>query len=325
MDEKLNAFLSFQKTNLSKGQLFCLKILKFIIGLTFIFLLFKGNTNTNKNIPTWTEVKHDLELLIDEYKYLMNSDKIIEEDSPIWMMWYQGIENAPPIVLSCIQSVINNRGKHPIILISKYNLEKYIKLPKYITEKFNNKTFTITHLSDIVRFALLQKYGGYWIDATYLLINTPLNKVNTTFYTLKLKDCFPHPFITCQWCGNFIASSKNSFFATYGYQAFLNYWYKYNSLIDYFLIDYIISVLYNKEKKFKEKINELPLVACNTFSLVRKFNDKYNEKDFQCSFNKLGKGGDWVTSKDAKSTNYGFILEKYKFNAKNVNESLIVT
>ena len=38
-------------------------------------------------------------------------------------MWYQGIENAPPIVLSRIQSVIRNRAKHKVIIISKYNLE----------------------------------------------------------------------------------------------------------------------------------------------------------------------------------------------------------
>ena len=324
MDEKLNEFLSSQKPNLSKNQLFCFQVLKIILGLVAIYLLFKGNLNNDK--PSFYEVKHDLKLLIDKYKYLIDSDEKIEEDSPIWMMWYQGIENAPSIVLSCIQSVINNRAKHPVILISKYNLEKYIKLPEYIIEKFNNNTFSITHLSDIVRFALLEKYGGYWIDATYL-VTTPLENFNASFYTLKLKDCFTndHPFIICKWCGNFLATSKNSFFATYGYQAFLNYWNKYNSLIDYFLIDYIIYILYKKEKKFKEKINELPLVTCDTFLLVKILNNNYNEKDFQCSFNKLGKAGNWVTSNGAERTNYGYMLEKYKFNATNQNGSLILT
>ena len=120
------------------------------------------------------------------------------------MIWYQGIENVPPIVLSCIQSVINNRAKHPVTLIIKYNLEKYIKLPQYIIEKFNNNIFSITHLSYIVRFTLLQKYGGYWIDTTYL-VTTPLEKVNTSFYTLKLNYCWTHnhPFINCLWSGNF--------------------------------------------------------------------------------------------------------------------------
>ena len=76
-------------------------------------------------------------------------------------MWYQGIETAPPIVLSCMQSIIQNRKKHPVIIISKYNLEKYIKLPSYIMDKFINNIFSITHFSDIIRMALLSKYGGY--------------------------------------------------------------------------------------------------------------------------------------------------------------------
>ena len=323
MDEKLNELLFFPKTDLSKSQIICFKVFRVILCLFFIYLIFKGNKNND--IPSWYEIKQDLKLLINKYKYLINSDKIIEENSPIWMMWYQGIENAPPIVLSCIQSVIDNRGKHPIFLISKYNLKKYIKLPQYIIEKFNNNTFSITHLSDIVRFGLLEKYGGYWIDATYL-VTTPLEKVNTTFYTLKLKECFTntHPFINCKWCGNFIATSKNSFFATYGYQAFLKYWNKYNSLIDYYLIDYFISILYNKVRKFKEKIDKLPLVECNIFSLVNIFNNEYNGKNILCLFNKLMIKGNLVTSINAKSTYYGYILEKYKFNAKDANESLIL-
>ena len=86
---------------------------------------------------------------------VIKSEKKVSETCPIWMMWYQGIEKAPPLVLACIQSVIKNRAKHPVIIINKYNIDKYIELPKYIIEKFNNKTFSVTHFSDIVRFALL--------------------------------------------------------------------------------------------------------------------------------------------------------------------------
>ena len=44
--------------------------------------------------------------------------------------------------------------------------------------------------------ALLFKYGGYWIDPTYL-IATPITKVYRTFDTLHLDYCFTnsHPFV----------------------------------------------------------------------------------------------------------------------------------
>ena len=234
----------------------------------------------------WDNVKNDFEFLSNKYRYLIKNEKNISEDSPIWMMWYQGIENAPLIVQSCVQSVILNRVKHPVYIIDKYNYEKYIKLPFYIKEKFNNGTFSLTHFSDIIRMGLLLKYGGYWIDSTYF-INIPLTKVNTNFYSLKTRYCFEHPFIKCLWAGNFLAVAPKSFIATYSYIAFLLYWKKYNSLIDYFLIDYIILIAYNNIPEFKNLITDLPFVNCNIFSMVNLLDSEYNKKHLQCSFNKL--------------------------------------
>jgi len=189
----------------------------------------------------------DFKALINKYKYLIENETNIDEKSPIWVMWYQGIDKAPPIIKSCIQSIIENKAEHHVYIISKYNLKKYIKLPSFIIQKFKERIFSITHFSDIIRFAFLCKYGGYWLDSTYL-IKTPLTKVNTSFFSLKLKHCWikSHPFIKCLFSGNFLGVGKNSFIATYGYISFLYYWKKYNSLIFYFLIDFIIHIGYKK-------------------------------------------------------------------------------
>ena len=133
----------------------------------------------------WDNIKKDFKILVHKYDYLNKKEKNIPEDSPIWVMWYQGIKFAPPLVQACVSSIIKNRAKHPVYILDKYNLEKYIKLPSFISEKFNNRTFSITHFSDIVRLALLYKYGGYWIDSTYY-ISAPLTKCDSSFYSLKL-------------------------------------------------------------------------------------------------------------------------------------------
>lgn len=90
---------------------------------TFIF---------NQTDLNWDNIKKDFEFLSNKYKYLLKNEKNISEYSPIWMMWYDGIKNAPPIVKLCFQSVILNRAKHRVYIIDKYNYEKYIKLPFYI-------------------------------------------------------------------------------------------------------------------------------------------------------------------------------------------------
>jgi len=252
-------------------------------------------------------VKNDLEFLVDKYSYLIKKEKNITEDGPIWLMWYQGIENAPPIVLSCFHSIIKNKNKHRVYIINKNNLKNFIKLPSYIMEKFNNGSISITHFSDIVRMALLTKYGGYWIDSTYF-INAPIIKVNTTFYTLKLNS-------KIKWATSFLAASKNSFLVTYCFLSLLYYWKKYDHIIEYLLLDDIINVAYISSEEFKKVIDNMPL-TCNAISLLKVINSTFNQSDFNCYINKLSWKRKWSILNNGTKTNYGYIIENYKFNHK---------
>lgn len=47
-------------------------------------------------------------------------------------------------------------------------------MDEFFINKFNNKKITIQTFSDILRFKLINKLGGVWIDST-ILINKPLN------------------------------------------------------------------------------------------------------------------------------------------------------
>ena len=138
-------------------------ILKIILFSLFSFSILKcyddgfyiineiSQINSGTKSLNWSNIKNEFEILANKYKNLIKKENKIPENSPIWVMWYQGIKSAPPIVLSCINSIIINKGKHHVNIIDKYNLDKYIKLPSYIIDKFKNGTFSITHFSDIVR------------------------------------------------------------------------------------------------------------------------------------------------------------------------------
>ncbi|MBQ7073583.1 hypothetical protein IJM86_00620 [bacterium] len=45
-----------------------------------------------------------------------------------------------------------------MILLTRDNYENYIKLPEFILQKVKKKEISITHLSDIIRMALLKEY-----------------------------------------------------------------------------------------------------------------------------------------------------------------------
>ena len=272
-------------------------------------------------VLNWTNMKNDFEFLVDKYKYLIENETNIPEDSPIWMMWYQGIENAPPIVKTCFASIFKNRGKHPIYILNKNNINKYLRLPRYIIEKFKKGIIRMAHFSDIIRMGLLLKYGGYWIDSSYF-ITTPLEKVNTNFFTLKPRHCFVqnHPFIDCSFSINFLAVPKNSFIAAYSFASLLFYWKKYNSTICYFLLDYIFKIAYNKLSKFKKIIDDQPYIECDIFSLYYELNKVYDKNTFKCPYNKLNKSGKFI---EYIKTNFGYITENYEFNLENESNNNI--
>ena len=64
-----------------------------------------------------------------------------------------------------------------------------------------------------------------------------------------------------------MASTKNSFISTYSYMALIHYWKKYNRSINYFLLDYIVLIAYNKIAKFKQVILNLPNTTCNIWKI----------------------------------------------------------
>ena len=90
----------------------------------------------------------------------------------IWVFWWQGKDRMPSLVEKCYQSVIRNKGRRHVILITKDNIKQYATIPDYIYEKVNNGEITLTHLSDILRFNLLNEYGGLWIDSTIYLTDS---------------------------------------------------------------------------------------------------------------------------------------------------------
>lgn len=92
-----------------------------------------------------------------------------DKSKTIWTCWWQGENNAPLLVKKCIDSMRQYAGENKVVVIDEHNMKEYITLPDYIIRKHNEGIIPHTQFSDIVRLALLQKYGGCWIDATILL------------------------------------------------------------------------------------------------------------------------------------------------------------
>lgn len=219
--------------------------------------------------------------LMPLFKYSLNTIKYPTDknkgSSIIWIFWWQGENKMPPLVKKCYRSIISNKGKRKVILITQKNIKEYATIPDYIYKKIDEKKISLTHLSDILRFNLLNNFGGLWIDAT-IFVTDSLDIFSTDkLFTLGGYPDVKHFNVSYgRWTGFFIGGPKNSVLFDFIDTFFRTYW-KYNDdLIDYFLIDYCLNYAWNKN------LSNFKLIKNNTnphlFDLQSKLNKKYNNE-----------------------------------------------
>lgn len=195
----------------------------------------------------------------------------IQEDSPIWIFWWQGEETMPPIVRSCYKSVLRNAEKHPVILITENNITEYVDIPQYIYEKIREKKMTLTHFSDILRENLLYRYGGIWMDAT-IYMTAPFSKEMYEYEYYSIKGAFEE----WEWTGFFQAAGKGNVFAKAVSHLFNCYWKEHDCLISYLLIDCFLAVARKHSTAIDQMIKDLPQKDSSIFLL----NDQYLDKAY---------------------------------------------
>lgn len=217
----------------------------------------------------------------------------IQENAPIWIFWWQGEESMPPIVKSCYKSILKNAEKHPVILITEDNVNKYVDIPAYIYQKVKNKEITFTHFSDILRENLLSQQGGIWMDAT-IYMTGPFDEEMYTYEYYTIKGAFKE----WDWTGFFQASGKGNILAKTVSHLFDCYWKEHNRIITYLLIDSFFSVARQRSSDIDQMIQCLPKKDSSVFSL----NDLYLDKPFDAD----------VMEKLCKKTNVHKLSYKYR-------------
>ena len=266
-------------------------------------------------------IRNDFSAVIEKYKnhaeekIFYEKEKLAENTGNIWIFWWQGYEAAPLLVKKCIGSITKNAKNHPVVLITKENWKNYADIPDYVIEKVKKGIITFTHFSDILRMILISKHGGLWLDATI-------------FVSREIPDyCFELPYFSIhyetstsriakgKWTGFCQGAQKNSLIHSFCRDVFFSYWKKYNKLIDYFFIDYVMLAGYNNISGFKKLIDELPLNNQGIKELDKHFNDEYSMEYLnnilaQSTFFKLNWKRDYKKEINGKKTLYGYFIEK---------------
>ncbi|WEI93502.1 capsular polysaccharide synthesis protein [Enterococcus casseliflavus] len=203
-----------------------------------------------------------------------NKNKIIE--NPVWIAWFQGIENAPDIVRKCYNSLHSYLPDKKIILITESNYNDFVKLPITIEKKRKSGIISDAHFSDILRIELLYTYGGTWIDSTVLLTDSNFPKAffNADFFIFqKLKPGSNGDKIgLSSW---FIHSIPNHEIIRNTRAMLFNYWENKNHLVDYFLLHHFLAI---SKKRFEMKNKPIPKFSNDVpHMLLLEMNERFDD------------------------------------------------
>lgn len=201
-----------------------------------------------------------------------------QNENNIFVCWFQGEAKAPDIVKNCIKSIRKCAPENSkVIILDEENMLDYVKIPSVVIDKYKAGLITKTNFSDILRFGLLSQNGGAWMDSTIFCseaINPEL--FNYQLYSIKNTNYDKFNIAHRKWTAYFWFAKQNSYFTRRVFQFFCNYWEKYDTLIDYFLVDHIIYFLYQNDSICKEMLDAIPENNPNVSFLQDELSNTFN-------------------------------------------------
>ncbi|MCZ0891370.1 capsular polysaccharide synthesis protein [Ligilactobacillus saerimneri] len=196
----------------------------------------------------------------------------------IWWCWFQGEEKAPELAQICLASVRKNFNDYRVVVVTNDNLDQYIEIPEYIKNKYAAGIIRPATYSDIVRFLLLAKHGGVWIDASVLCTNDRIKKVieGEPFFAFRNDVLTGNEAIKISsW---FLSAVPNHPLVTETATMMIDYWRTHNFIVNYFLIHLLFSL---SIEKHQDDWNQMPVFNNVTpHTLARELNDQYSKRRF---------------------------------------------
>lgn len=203
----------------------------------------------------------------------------------VWILWYQGVEQAPILVKECIKS-IKKYSQRNVIIVTQENYKCYTDIAPHVIDKFENGKISMTHFSDIIRMSILKNHGGIWMDSTIFLSSyVPENILANKFFTLKSSQKNNINVANKRWTTFFIGGVEGYPLFDFVQKFYDEYWKSEDRIIDYLLFDYIIAIAYkNNIGGFKEDIDRLRFNNEGNYDLIRNINKAVNDNLLEAVF-----------------------------------------
>lgn len=179
----------------------------------------------------------------------------------LWMLWFQGWENAPTLVKKCKETWVKHNPDWTIHFLTSENISDFIDL-EAIIPGYNTKDIRPESLSNVIRMALLLKYGGVWADST-LYCNKPLDSWLPEQTSSSSFFAFANPGPDRLLSNWFLAATPNHPIIQKWYDATVNYWDGRLERHTYFWCHYLFGELYQTDPELKNLWDKTPKVSAD--------------------------------------------------------------
>lgn len=165
-------------------------------------------------------------------------------ETPIWMMWLQGTNELPELAKPFIGSVSKQNPDMDIRIVDLEQIQALVDIPPIIEQRYREGALMGAHLSDYLRFLLLERYGGVWMDLSlYEAAPIPIDQVlGVPFWSVKGLE--PYPYAAAipdglDWQVYAMASQPHALFNRVMLALTEEYWTRFGTRVDYFLTYYL--------------------------------------------------------------------------------------
>ncbi|MBR3741240.1 MAG: glycosyltransferase [Clostridia bacterium] len=210
-----------------------------------------------------------------------------EDPLPVWTLWWDGEESAPP----CVKLALESQKKYfsgpdyAYHLLTEESYEAYIELDPMVLSRYEKGEMSLTHLSDVLRCTLLRLHGGLWIDAA-VYMTAPLDRDSLAgdFYTVR-KATYPENLRAMipagRWACYLMCCRPGDPLMTFLTDAYRTYWRKYADVPDYYLLDEMIDAAYRLIPAVRREIDSVPVNNERVFDLYNMRNEAYSPQKLE--------------------------------------------
>lgn len=195
------------------------------------------------------------------------------EDAPVWVFWWQGLQDAPYLIQTCIRNIQKNAGTHPVYLVSQENYESFVDIPEHIGQKLAQGQISFTHFSDYLRMKLLAEHGGVWLDAT-VFVQKPIapEVFQSPVWTVRNPGNDQSNISNWEWSISMLGGWKgNALFRTME-KVLDRYWAEHGMVATYFMTDCLIRILYDRYEDIRKMITDVPVSNQHYYFYQEHFN-----------------------------------------------------